>query len=376
MTVTAPGHCSINLLRFTVSSSDVIEEDARVNVCEEKSERVIWFKERYLRDEEIVEHLIHNATRTVVWTIHRPTRGWYLRIRAPAFPSGAFVDLVPPRALPLHIPGDVPRPTSLRGGRRPGGSMGRAGREAWNDVEREARRAAGAGAEGSLEMRVRTRMPAPSRPPSMGSTASGSTELGSDDSHGEQLGAVCSFILAPHISEESAAPPAHRRQSSGWGLGVVWNTISRLLPKADNSFALRRVGAAQNKFGQAHDDTEGVQLEDGSGDTSLTDGLSRRLGPVHLPPSTSTLNLPSTATLNLSAGSYPSSLVGGPPPALLTFTDTTPVFSLQHGRFGLIEISKDEERVVGVETSFWVAVALAYADFLTERESYIAAASD
>ncbi|KAL1738512.1 hypothetical protein HDZ31DRAFT_69915 [Schizophyllum fasciatum] len=43
---------------------------------------------------------------------------------------------------------------------------------------------------------------------------------------------------------------------------------------------------------------------------------------------------------------------------------------------GTIEIDREEERFLGIETSFWVAVALTYLDFLEDRESYIAAASD
>jgi len=43
---------------------------------------------------------------------------------------------------------------------------------------------------------------------------------------------------------------------------------------------------------------------------------------------------------------------------------------------GLIEIDTKEERSLGVETSFWIAMALSYLEFLEERESYLAAISD
>jgi len=44
-------------VRYAVRSSDVLS-DNRVNVAEEMSERIIWYKERFLADNEIVEHVI------------------------------------------------------------------------------------------------------------------------------------------------------------------------------------------------------------------------------------------------------------------------------------------------------------------------------
>ena len=57
---------------------------------------------------------------------------------------------------------------------------------------------------------------------------------------------------------------------------------------------------------------------------------------------------------------------------LLTFTDRTPTFSVL--TTGLLEINKGLERQMGIDPAFWVAVALAYLEFLTERdvrETYI-----
>ena len=35
---------------------------------------------------------------------------------------------------------------------------------------------------------------------------------------------------------------------------------------------------------------------------------------------------------------------------------------------GLIELNQVEERTLGVDTSFWIAIALTYLEFLEERE--------
>jgi hypothetical protein len=52
---------------------------------------------------------------------------------------------------------------------------------------------------------------------------------------------------------------------------------------------------------------------------------------------------------------------------LLTFHDRTPVLTVR-SLTGLLEINQSEEILLGVDTSFWIAVALAYLEFLEERE--------
>ena len=56
-----------------------------------------------------------------------------------------------------------------------------------------------------------------------------------------------------------------------------------------------------------------------------------------------------------------------PPPPLLVFHDRTPVLTVR-SITGMLEIDQTEERLLGVESSFWVAIALTYLEFLEERE--------
>ncbi|KAF8532722.1 hypothetical protein JB92DRAFT_3138266 [Gautieria morchelliformis] len=58
---------------------------------------------------------------------------------------------------------------------------------------------------------------------------------------------------------------------------------------------------------------------------------------------------------------------------LLTFTDRTPTFSVL--TMALLEINKEIEHQLDVDPGFWVAVALGYLEFLTERDSYLTAAN-
>jgi hypothetical protein len=52
---------------------------------------------------------------------------------------------------------------------------------------------------------------------------------------------------------------------------------------------------------------------------------------------------------------------------LLVFHDQTPVLTVR-SLTGLIEIDKAEESYLGVDTSFWIVIALTYLEFLEERE--------
>ena len=57
-----------------------------------------------------------------------------------------------------------------------------------------------------------------------------------------------------------------------------------------------------------------------------------------------------------------------PPIPLLTYTDKTPVWTL-NATYGTIEIDHQRERELGVQSSFYIAIALTYLDFLMEREA-------
>ena len=55
------------------------------------------------------------------------------------------------------------------------------------------------------------------------------------------------------------------------------------------------------------------------------------------------------------------------PTPLLTYHDRTPVWTAG-STHGLLEVDQGRERELGIQPSFYVAVALTYLEFLTERE--------
>jgi len=80
---------------------------------------ILWTKNRGLLGNEIVE-TVKDRDRRPVFTIHKPTRGWYLVIRSPNWSDKAFVSLRPstlhsPSHLKFALKTDVhtqPKPTT------------------------------------------------------------------------------------------------------------------------------------------------------------------------------------------------------------------------------------------------------------------------
>jgi len=90
--------------------------------------------------------------------------------------------------------------------------------------------------------------------------------------------------------------------------------------------------------------------------------------PCSPPPYASVTSVLETANLS-------STLASSGLSPVLTFHDRTPLLTVR-SLTGVIEIDKSEQKALGIDTSFWLAVALTYLDFLEERESYLAALTD
>ncbi|KAJ6507492.1 hypothetical protein DFH09DRAFT_281281 [Mycena vulgaris] len=314
------GQSTPKITRYVVQSSDVLEDTLKVNVLEESSDKVIWFKvgtrisvlsfsfiglkERYLEDEEIIEHLVHNESRRICWTMHRPRNGWYIRIRAPSFPPGAFIPLIPPLPDASH----------------PSGSLLFSSRTNIPTVpEAEAR---------ASTSNVHSYPPTPPaaivvQPPTPSSVQAKLEQAQGKQRHNPPPTQVTQFVLAPY-----AADTLKPEQMSYFQRAL--SVIKSHSAGPSYSFALARVPS--------------IPL-----------------------PYTSPITSPVDPTVSLATHATT--------PPLLAFHDRTPVMMVR-SITGLIEIDPVEERALGVESSFWIAVALTYLEFLQEKESYLAALSD
>lgn len=305
-------HGTSIMTRYIVQSSDVIQ-DMRINVSEEGSETVTWYKERFLSDDEIVDHVVYNPTNTICWTIHRPSkRGWYIRLRCPSFPSGAFIPFVPlPKSSPLYA--DAALSVSAR-----------------TNVPQSHPQ------EPSTQDRVSIssahsyppNSPAPAIEPLLPSAARATLEEIGPKS--EQLpkrkAQVTQFIMSPCVAQ--AVQPI-----STSIFARAFSALKSSTPAHTSSFTLARIPT---------------------------------VAPTCSPPPYTSLE----PLIETSKTSSPHAL-----PVILAFHDRTPLLTVR-SLTGVIELDKAEERLLGVDTSFWIAVALTYLDFLEERESYLAALHD
>ncbi|KAH9033936.1 hypothetical protein EDB84DRAFT_1487796 [Lactarius hengduanensis] len=288
-------------VRYTVRSSDVLSVN-RVNVAEEKSERVIWYKERLLSDNEIIEHLVDNATSKVLWEIHRPLRGWYIHLRAPNFPRGVFVPLVPvPPSSPYHSPG-------------------------------------------SLKFSCRTSV---ASPPSVSANQSSPSPRFPAATHSStDSDATLTDATSGQFSQTHTYPPAPTPPSA---------LVAPPSPSA--------VHAKLDQLAQRHPRTRPVISQFMLSPHTYVSATPASEGP-----------LPDGPTVAPTESAHSSQIAQGPAP-FFTFHDTTPVFSVGSST-GVFEVHIDEVGKLGVDLGFWIAIALAYGEFLGDREGYLAAAAD
>ncbi|KAG2101381.1 uncharacterized protein F5147DRAFT_709433 [Suillus discolor] len=304
---------SPNLARYVVQSSDVIS-DLRINVFEEGHDNVMWYKERFLGDDEIIEHVVHNQTSTICWTIHKPKRGWYIRIRAPSFPPGVSISLLPiPRTSPNYIDAAL--------------SLSCLTNTPSTVIHSPSTSKMSIDSTSTVHSYPPTPPPASIMitPPTPQSISARLEEI-SPSPVSVQKRASCpeatQFLLAPHSTPHIPGPQ----------------------PDEQTSFLTRALSMFKNNR-PSH-----------SASFTITP-LNR---PSHQPPG---------------SGHRISQIIPMIPTPLLTFHDRTPLLTLASVT-GLLEINRAEERILGIDTSFWIAVALAYWEFLEDRESYLAAVSD
>ncbi|KAI0295106.1 hypothetical protein B0F90DRAFT_1210793 [Multifurca ochricompacta] len=312
---------------YTVRSSDVLSE-SRVNVVEENSERVIWYKERFLADNEIIEHLVDNASSTLLWEIHRPLRGWYIRLRSPSFPRNVFVPLIPvPPSSPYHSPGslkfscrtNVVAPLSSPVSASQPSPSSRVPVRSHSFMDSDATLTDGTSGQFSP---THTYPPPPTPPSMLVSPPSPSAVHAKLDQLTQTRSVVSQFILSPH-SHAIAAP------APGGLFSRAFRALRNNAPTHANSFSLSPLPDGPPPAPEEH---------------------------VHH----HHLHLARAAS--------------GPVP-FLVFHDTTSVLSVGSST-GVFEIHLDEVGKLGVDLSFWIAIALAYGEFLGDREGYLAAAAD
>ena len=248
-------------------------------------------------------------------------RGWYIRLRSPRFPRNVFVPLLPvPTSSPYHSPGSLK--FSCRTNATP----------------------VSASASASVSTAA-----SPIHLPGA-SHSSTDSEVTLTDTPNEQLSPTHTYPPAPTPPRAAVPPPPSP------------NTVQT---KLDLLAKPRRVISHFILSPHAHP----------TATTSATEGLfSRALralrnnAPTHTN-SFSLSPLPPDGTPPTPVERPPLGIsrAATNPPLLLTFEDTTPVFSVGSST-GVLELHLDEIGKLGVDLAFWIAVALVYGEFLGDRE--------
>ncbi|KAF8588088.1 hypothetical protein K439DRAFT_1613840 [Ramaria rubella] len=281
-----------HLAQYTIKSSDALAE-MRVNVLEEGTDNVRWYKERTMTEDEIVESVVDSTTSSLRWSIHRPKRGWYLRLRSPVFPVGTFIPLIPPTPPPADTKPVI--------------------------------RVVAPEPEGALTFAVRTAPVAPEK------ASPGEVRI---DIGVHSYPPTPPAATSPSSSQTVSVPSPHEINAKL--SAITTSTVTRFILYPSIPI------------------TTPAATSPSSSPIAL---FSRALSYFTLP----SLPIRSTTSFMLAPASSDDVII-----PLLTFTERTSTFSVN--TTGLLEINKGMERQMGVEPAFWIAVALAYLDFLTERD--------
>ncbi|KAJ3878579.1 hypothetical protein F5051DRAFT_351812 [Lentinula edodes] len=343
--------------RYKVQSTDVLQ-DARINVLEETSEQVIWFKERFLGDDEIIEHLIHNPTNTVCWIIHRPSqKGWYIRIRSPTFPPGVFIPLVPlPSKNPLHSDGALSFKSRTN-------LLNTAQTLEYRPPTQPVPNVSTSSVHHSYPPTpppiptVALRPPTPDVAPTSLSVAASASSSALLESKPDPIpkpptpSSTTEFILAPATEPSTSTSSLSTARESLFSRAVKAFRFYEKDISSGYSFSLARVV---------------VQSPPPYAETTS-------VLPTSSPPQKTSIALSTSPSRSSdSTLSIPTCIKALP---VLTFTDLTSTFTVGSVN-GILQLDKLEAEMLGVDPSFWVAVALTYLDFLEERGSYLASLGD
>ena len=254
----------------------------------------------------------------MLWEIHRPLRGWYIRLRAPNFPRGVFVPLLPvPPSSPYHSPA-------------------------------------------SLKFSCRTNVASPSRASASRSSpsprvaaaihSSTDSEVTLTDATSGQLSPTHTYPPAPTPPSVLVAPPSP---------SAVHEKLDQLAqPHAKTGSVISHFILGPHTHVAATPASEGL--------------FSRALRVLRngAPTQTNSFSLsllPDKPTVAPSEGSHHHVHSSHGPAPLIAFHDTTPVFSVGSST-GVFEVHVDEVGKFGVDLGFWIAIALAYGEFLGDRE--------
>ncbi|KAF7975962.1 hypothetical protein HWV62_8094 [Athelia sp. TMB] len=277
----------------------------------------------------------YNPTSTICWTIHRPKRGWYIRIRAPSFPPGVYIPLLPvPKVSPYHAEAAISFACRTNISRTLNHDSGQSITSPKPSTD----------SDSTLVHSYPPSPPTPSvvlQPPSPTSIDAKLQEVDISSvpvSTDPVPSAPASS--APIPSKRVSQPPRPPNPASRVTQFILTPHSTAHIPQPESPSLFTRALSALKNSKPSH--SSSFTLSPMASTSATPPAQQHSLADaVHLPPR---------------------------PKPLLTFHDHTPILTVRSVT-GLLEIEEQDARLLGVETSFWVAVALTYLEFLEEREA-------
>lgn len=265
-----------------------------------------------------------------MWTIHRPKRGWYIRLRAPSFPPGVFIPLLPvPRTAPHYADAAlsfVCRTAVTTRTHEPTDSL---------SPPSSSRTSSESVSTDTTAVHGYPPSPPPPPPPPLVVQPPSPTEFDEKaDQHVPQPrprprprihNQIGEFVMSPNRHPE---PPAQSASFFARALSVFKSHA----PSHSYSFTLSSLQPRPAQYNL------------------------RNLSPTQ-----------PQATLSSSAPQPQLSTAVPTAMPLLKFQDQTPALTIS-SITGLLEVDEVQEKALGVQNTFWIAVALTYLQFLEERE--------
>ncbi|KAH7107895.1 hypothetical protein BKA62DRAFT_740568 [Auriculariales sp. MPI-PUGE-AT-0066] len=300
-------------------------------MVEDETGNTIWFKVRHVFGISFQ----NTSPPSLRWTIHTPKRGWYLRMRTPAFPPGTYVRFNPHEAAPDIVMGTLVFGCQTH-------------------------------AFDYMELLVSTPRS------SLSSMTNASPEQSTQNAPPP--------TILPTGEARHNYPPSSSNDTPDTGLLITTSPKPQQRPAPPKSQISEFVLTPTSRHRVRHHGA-GTTPAAASG-SHLPSFLSRWLpSSMHEPKAnsyTSAFELDVKPPLRRPLSPTSSPPVGGDsvpvqpprPPPLLTFLDETGLFSVQ--THGSLEINTRLEARLGVDRGFWIAVSLAFLQFLEERDAFLA----
>ncbi|GAC73316.1 hypothetical protein PANT_9d00043 [Moesziomyces antarcticus T-34] len=371
--------------------------DLRLQVSHEPSSskqppRPAYFRERALTENnEIVDSIIDATTGRTCWSVHRPTRGWYLHLRSPLLPPNTAISLRSPSA-GEHDPSASPLTFAVRTRIRPqalnrvrsridrgeadegqGSHSGDDSYAAANDgirglaIEGEGMPEVAVAATGREERKTSAGGHARRR---SGATGSGSHAPDSRSTSKRPSSVVAKSPMIPEVDDERSTQPASSRKLPKL---AIPDTRGSRSANGDRPYSPNQ-GSPSHFASDSAASVCHFLLTDAACKTAVQSWTrwACSILPAEIRPSVA---LDADKSFSLYWTDCPPGAAAGKgePIEVVRFEDQSGRWLWNSHTRGRLALQTSAMHALGLQHEFWISAALAYIQFLEDKDAYEAA---